>query len=172
MARNVEIKARCSDFKTLEATLKRKRAKYVGVLRQVDTYFKVPSGRLKLRELSKTNGELIRYERADESGPKLCSYSILPTDKPAELKQLLSGTLGILGVVKKTRRLYLIGQTRVHLDQVQNLGKFLELEVVLKKGQGIADGKRIAMHLLSEIGLRPNTLVPGSYIDLLVRYDK
>ncbi len=170
MAQNVEIKARCSDFKNLETTLKKKRAKYIGVLRQVDTYFNVPSGRLKLREFSKTKGELIRYQRADESGPKLCSYSILPTDKPSELKRLLSDTLGILGVVKKTRRLYLIGQTRVHLDQVQNLGKFLELEVVLRKGQGIADGKRIARRLMNELGLGPDGLVSRSYIDLLLGY--
>uniref|UniRef100_A0A8C3FEW7 CYTH domain-containing protein n=1 Tax=Chrysemys picta bellii TaxID=8478 RepID=A0A8C3FEW7_CHRPI len=74
-------------------------------------------------------GQLIFYERPDSEGPKLSHYSISPTADPAGLKAVLSQALGVQGVVKKERRLYVVGQTRVHLDRVEGLGDFLELEV-------------------------------------------
>jgi predicted adenylyl cyclase CyaB len=74
---------------------------------------------------------------------------------------------GIRGVVKKTRYLYLVGQTRVHLDDVEGLGQFMELEVVMREGQNDMDGQVIAEGLMAALGVEENDLLEGAYMDLL-----
>jgi predicted adenylyl cyclase CyaB len=86
------------------------------------------------------------------------------------LNEILTATLGKAGVVKKTRILYLIGQTRVHIDEVQGLGDFLELEVVLCPGQSELEGEKIAAALLAEFGISQNELIAEAYVDLLARH--
>jgi predicted adenylyl cyclase CyaB len=168
MAANVEIKARLAD----RAAVERRVHTLAGgapptLLRQVDTFFHAPRGRLKLRELDAAQGELIAYERPDAPGPKRSEYRIARTSAPAELRETLAAALGVVGVVRKTRTLYLVGQTRVHLDEVEGLGPFLELEVVLAPGESAADGERIARDLMGRLGVRPDDLVSGAYLDLL-----
>jgi len=169
-AANVEIKARVRDAGRLEALA---RALAGGgpptVLRQVDTFFRVSRGRLKLRELDAAHGELIFYERPDATGPKRSDYRIARTPSPAELRETLGAALGVVGVVRKVRRLYLVGPTRVHLDEVEGLGHFLELEVVLAPGQSAAEGERIARELMARLEVRPEDLIAGAYLDLLFR---
>ena len=116
----------------------------VEVLDQEDIFFAAPEGRLKLRILGEHAGELIHYHRADTAGPKASHYLIAPTSAPAALKEILSHVLPMAGVVRKRRRLYLAGQTRIHLDQVEGLGDFVELEVVLRPDQEEAEGVAIA----------------------------
>ncbi|EMP29392.1 hypothetical protein UY3_13500 [Chelonia mydas] len=113
-------------------------------------------------------GQLIFYERPDSEGPKLSHYSISPTADPAGLVAVLSEALGVQGVVKKERRLYMVGQTRVHLDRVEGLGDFLELEVVLSEQQSPEDGERVARRLMEELGVQEEDLVAGAYLDLLL----
>ncbi|XP_066175678.1 uncharacterized protein [Sylvia atricapilla] len=138
------------------------------VLFQTDTFFRVPRGRLKLRRTQDGRGELIFYERPDCAGPKLSKFSITPTADPEGLQAVLSQSLGILGTVTKERLLLLLGQTRLHLDRVQGLGDFLELEVVLRPEQSVEDGQRVAQELLRELGVGEQDLVCGAYLDLLL----
>jgi predicted adenylyl cyclase CyaB len=74
---------------------------------------------------------------------------------------------GIRGVVRKTRYLYLVGKTRVHLDDVANLGQFMELEVVLEEGQSDSEGQKVAEDLMSALGVESADLIDGAYMDLL-----
>ncbi|XP_039245446.1 uncharacterized protein LOC114000582 isoform X2 [Pipra filicauda] len=133
------------------------------LLVQADTFFRVPRGRLKLRRTQDGQGQLIFYERPDTAGPKLSSFTITPTADPDGLE-----ALGVLGIVRKERLLYLVGQTRVHLDRVEGLGDFLELEVVLRQEQSVQDGERVARELLRALGVGEHDLISGAYLDLLL----
>jgi predicted adenylyl cyclase CyaB len=125
------------------------------------------SGRLKLRELGNGAAQLIYYERPDKDGPKRSDYHLFETAESAQLKSVLSRALGVRGTVKKVRTLYLVGQTRVHLDEVEDLGQFLELEVVLGSDQTEQEGRAIAEQLLADLTLDQRDLVERAYIDLL-----
>lgn len=165
---NVEIKARARDLPVLERAAAELSGGPPTVLHQCDTFFPCPSGRLKVRRLGPTHGELINYHRADVVGPKRSDYSIVRTDAPDALAAQLGEALGVAGVVRKERRLYLIGRTRVHLDRVEGLGDFVELEVVLTPGESAADGRAVAAELMRRLGIDDGDLVPGAYIDLLL----
>lgn len=167
MARNIEIKAR---LHSPEAQAELAAALADGpseVLHQVDTFFNVRTGRLKLREFQDGSGELISYHRPDGLQPTCSQYSIYPAKFPERLKAALEETLGVLGVVRKTRRLLLHDQTRVHLDDVEGLGHFVELEVVLKADQSEQTGEAIARQLMAALAIRRRDLVDCAYLDLL-----
>jgi adenylate cyclase class IV len=168
MARNVEIKARID---SVEALLPAARALADGppeLIAQDDTFFACPHGRLKLRDFGDSRGELIHYHRPDAQGPKLSDYVRVPSTEPVALREALTRGLGVLGRVRKTRTLLMIGATRVHLDRVEGLGDFLELEVVLRDDQTEADGVAVAQALLGRLGVAPAQLVRGAYLDLLL----
>lgn len=171
--RNVEIKARLNGgeeaAKSVADVCRQLTATEGTIIVQEDTFFHTSSGRLKLRKLS-THGELISYERTDQAGPKLSTFSIERVqleDFDSKLKSL-SAAHGVRGVVHKTRTLFLIGQTRVHLDHVTDLGWFMELEVVLETEQTTEDGQAIAKDLMSKLGIEANQLISTAYIDLLL----
>jgi len=167
MARNIEIKARID---SVEALLPRARALADGApqaIAQDDTFFTCPRGRLKLRDFGDGQGELIHYQRADSVGPKLSDYVRVPSTDPAALLEALTRALGAIGRVRKTRQVLLAGQTRIHLDRVEGLGDFIELEVVLRDGQTETDGVAIAEALLARLGVPPAHLLAGAYLDLL-----
>lgn len=167
MARNVEIKARVASLQAVEARARTVADQGPFELRQDDTFFACPAGRLKLRELAPDEGQLIYYERADVAGPKLSSYFIAPTHDPAALRGTLGRALPVIGRVRKRRRLYLAGTTRIHLDEVEGLGSFVELEVALADTDAVADGERIARDLLRALGVPDEDLVEGAYLDLM-----
>jgi predicted adenylyl cyclase CyaB len=164
---NVEIKARVRDLDDFGARLKTLKPGSSKVIVQEDVFFNIPKGRLKLRILGPRSGELIQYTRSDESGPKASEYLIFRTKEPARLREVLSAALGVRGIVKKVRMIALIGQTRVHLDDVGGLGLFMELEVVLQPGQTTKQGAAIARDLMKKLGIRTADLVKGAYLDLL-----
>lgn len=137
------------------------------VSEQVDTFYTVPHGRLKLRTFADESGELIHYERPDRLGPEESHYVRVPISDPVAFHGLLSDALGVRGIVRKRRTIYLVGQTRVHLDEVEGLGTFLELEVVLAENQGTHDGHVIASELMDTLGMPERTLVSEAYIDLI-----
>jgi predicted adenylyl cyclase CyaB len=167
MGRNVEIKARIENPDGLFETVKAL-AEFGPVhISQDDTFFVCSNGRLKLRVFSPTNGELIFYQRPDSAGPKESLYSIVPTTEPDSLRDLLTSSLGQAGRVRKTRTLFLTGRTRIHLDRVQGLGDFVELEVVLKDGEPAGAGIREATELLSRLEISNRNLVERAYVDLL-----
>ena len=167
MARNVELKARVEDLATIERRARELADRGPFELRQDDTFFACTTGRLKLRELAPDRGELIFYRRPDLAGPKLSEYTIALTPTPALMRETLAGALGVIGRVRKRRRLYLVGATRIHLDEVEDLGSFLELEVVLEDDDPATDGTVRARVLLSRLGIDTSGLVAGAYLDLL-----
>ncbi len=170
MPANIEIKARASDFQAqadIAATLADGPFRD---LEQTDTFFNVPDGRrLKLREFGDGSGELIQYRRDDVAGPKSSSYVISPVPEPGSLRLALAEALGVRAVVRKQRRVWLTGRTRLHFDRVEGLGEFIELEVVLDQTLDGAAGRSIAQHLMSRLGIEPDHLVSGAYVDLLDR---
>jgi adenylate cyclase class IV len=167
MARNVEIKARID---SIEALLPRARLLADGEptrISQDDTFFACAHGRLKLRDFGDGRGELIHYARADAAGPKLSDYVRAPTTDPAALRDALTRAHGAIGRVRKIRHLLMVGATRIHLDRVEGLGDFLELEVMLRDGQSVDEGDAIAVRLLRELGIDPAQHVAVAYLDLL-----
>ncbi|MGA2439367.1 MAG: class IV adenylate cyclase [Tepidisphaeraceae bacterium] len=165
MPRNVEIKAHVDDLEQM-----RQRAAAIAdrppqTLRQEDVFFAVPRGRLKLRT---QNGaaELIYYFRENSTEPRPSTYLRIPIPDPATTQAMLALVHGERGIVRKTRWLYLSGQTRIHLDRVENLGDFLELEVVLRDDQSADEGKAIARDLMARLQIRDDQLLDRAYIDL------
>jgi adenylate cyclase class IV len=167
MARNIEIKARAGNFKEQLGIASGLSNQSPELITQVDTFFNVPQGRLKLREFGDGTGELIHYDRPDSPGPKQSTYVLSATAEADSLKRALDSAIGISAVVKKERTLFLSGQTRVHFDEVEGLGCFIELEVVLLPGQAISEGEAIARELMFELGIQESDLVAGAYVDLL-----
>src|SRR5437764_2771635 len=110
MPSNIEIKARVRDFDRLRGEVESLNGGPAEILDQEDLFFRTPGGRLKLRTLGEHHGELIFYHREDAAGPKVSNYTIAPTSDPTALKSILTSVLGVLGVVRKRRWLYLVGQ--------------------------------------------------------------
>ena len=140
-----------------------------GWCRQDDTFFTCARGRLKLRALSADAGQLIFYQRPNHAGPKASCFLIAPTSSPDTVREVLSRAYGQAGRVRKHRTLYRIGRTRVHLDRVENLGNFLELEVVLSEGEPSGPGVEEAHTLMAALGIAPVQLIEGAYVDLLAQ---
>jgi predicted adenylyl cyclase CyaB len=167
LARNIEIKAR---VESIDAVMPRARALAqhdAERIEQDDTFFRVPNGRLKLREFADGSAELIHYERADTAEAKLSDHRRVPVADAAALREALERALGVLGRVCKQRWLLLAGQTRIHLDRVDGLGEFIELEVVLRDDQNEAEGARTADQLMHELGLAQAERIASAYLDLL-----
>jgi predicted adenylyl cyclase CyaB len=136
---------------------------------QDDTFFTCERGRLKLRVLSANAGQLIFYQRPNHTGPKESFYIIAPTSSPDTVREALSRAYGQAGRVRKHRTLYRIGRTRLHLDRVEGLGHFLELEVVLSEGELATRGMEEAHQLMAALGIAPTQLIEGAYVDLLAQ---
>lgn len=167
MPSNIEIKARIRDLDEIRLRAEQLSDSPVEAILQEDIFFNTSHGRLKLRVLSQDNGQLIYYTRPDQEGPKRSDYQISLTSDPENLKRVLELAYGIRGIVRKTRYLYLVGQTRVHLDDVQGLGQFMELEVVMREGQSDPEGQLIAEGLMAALGVERSDLIEGAYMDLL-----
>ena len=167
MPRNIEIKARVAQPSRLLDDILEIADRGPTVFAQDDTFFACPAGRLKLRMFSATAGQLIFYRRDDLAGPKLSEYVIASTGEPDALRGVLTLAYGVVGRVRKTRTLCFVGSTRIHLDYVEGLGNFLELEVVLTPEQTIDEGRVIAENLMQKLSIEPSTLVRRAYVDLL-----
>jgi predicted adenylyl cyclase CyaB len=169
MASNIEIKARARDFPTQQNAARRLSGDQDGtILEQEDIFFEVPDGRLKLRLLGPQQGELIYYQRANQAGPRPSNYLIVRTNDPDALKAVLEAALPVVGSVRKRRTLYLVGQTRIHLDAVENLGQFIELEYVLQPNESANNGQKTVQNLMAELGIQPQDLLAEAYLDLLL----
>jgi len=166
-SRNVEIKARISSVEALVPRVAALADQGPVEIEQDDTFFVCERGRIKLRALSATEGQLIFYRRANQAGPKESRFVISPTASPDSLRDALTLAYGSAGRVRKHRTLYLVGRTRVHLDRVESLGHFLELEVVLAAGESPDAGVKEARALMTTLGLADDQLVDGAYVDLL-----
>jgi adenylate cyclase class IV len=166
MARNIEIKARIA---SVEAVLARATSIADGapvVIDQDDTFFAVAHGRLKLRRFADGSAELIQYHRDDRADAKASDYVRVPVADADALAVALDRACGTRGRVRKRRLLLMAGQTRIHLDRVDGLGDFLELEVVLRDGQSDADGTAVAERLMTALAIAPEDRLAGAYLDL------
>lgn len=171
MPRNIEIKARID---SVQALLPRARAVAGGepvAMTQDDTFFCVPDGRLKLREFADGSAELIHYHRPDSGDAKASDYVRVPVPDATALREALARGCGVLGRVRKERLLLISTRggysTRIHLDRVQGLGDFMELEVVLQDGQSDEEGAAVAGQLMRDLGLAMAPRLAGAYLDLL-----
>ena len=166
---NVEIKARCADAGAVRHVLQRHGARFAGEDHQVDTYFHARHGRLKLRE-GQIERALIGYHRDDEAGPKTSEVTLEPVAPESALKVLLAEALGVLTVVDKRREIYFIDNVKFHLDRVEGLGTFVEIEAIDRDGTlGEATLRVQCAHYLSLLDLPEAALVRVSYSDLLLR---
>ena len=166
MLSNIEIKAFLPDPSRVRQ-IAEQTGEDKGATLQEDTFFTSKRGHLKLRRFSATHGELIYYERPDKHGPKQSHYVLCTTCDPDGLKKVLQEALGIEGIVRKKRHLFLVGQTRIHIDEVEGLGSFIELEVVLQEGQQPEEGTAIATSLMEKLGVKKEDLIAEAYIDLI-----
>lgn len=167
MARNVEIKARIPAVAGLLPLAARLADTGPTVIEQDDTFFSCPNGRLKLRDQFGAGAELIFYQRANLSGPKESFYVRVPVADPQAMREVLQLAYGQRGRVRKRRTLFLVGRTRIHLDVVQGLGEFLELEVVLRDGESAEEGVVEAHRIMAQLGIGPQQLLEGAYVDQL-----
>lgn len=165
---NIEIKARTTDLDSIREILKAKNADFIGVDHQVDTYFKVDSGRLKLREGNIEN-HLIYYERENTKGPKKSSVMLYKNNPDSNLKEILLKSLGVLTVVDKHREIYFIDNVKFHLDSVLGLGTFVEIEAIDKDGT-IGNEKLLEQcnYYLNLLLVLKEDLLAASYSDLLL----
>jgi predicted adenylyl cyclase CyaB len=164
-----EIKARCSDSERIRKILLARGARFRGLDHQIDTYFQVPSGRLKLREGNIENA-LIYYKRLDQKNSKKCDSVLFPCAKKTPLKKLLTEALGILAVVDKKREIYFIKNAKFHIDRVKKLGSFVEIEVFEHKGSsGVTRLRKQCGFYQKLLGIRSKDLVANSYSDQVLR---
>jgi homotetrameric cytidine deaminase len=166
---NVEIKARDSDPQATAARCRALGAVDHGVLEQRDTYFAGRHGRLKLREERGSGAELIAYRRPDATEPAQSSFVRASATDPATLREALEGALGATVVVVKRRRLFVWENVRIHLDEVEGLGTFLELEALVGPGlNDPAQAQAKVARLRSELAIADDALVDVGYSDLLL----
>ncbi|CAB3262385.1 unnamed protein product [Arctia plantaginis] len=167
--RNVEIKAKITDYDNICKVAEELSGKSATLIKQDDTFYNVNEGRLKLRTFEEASATLVRYDRVDEGGPKLSNYELLQFDSEQAklLDTMLKKCLGIRGRVVKERKLYMVDQTRIHIDTVHDLGHFMELEVVLRTEQTLEEGQKIAKDLQTKLGVKDEDLIECAYVDLL-----
>jgi len=165
--RNVEIKARVADLPSLIARVRSIADSGPTLIHQDDTFYRFPWGRLKLRRFAEGESVLVLYDRPDSLGAKESRYCLIETCAPEALDERLSRRYGICGRVKKERMLFLVGNTRVHLDRVKGLGQFVELEVVLKGKETVESGIETAHRLMDQLGIFNDALIDKAYVDLL-----
>ncbi|XP_059620768.1 uncharacterized protein LOC132264544 [Phlebotomus argentipes] len=170
-SRNVEVKARMGsdeNFNRCVEIAKKLCSSEGEVIKQHDVFFNVTNGRLKLRFLENTPSQLVSYSRPDTGGAKLSCFKILELTEPELLKTMLAESIGIKGEVKKIRTLFWHNHTRIHLDKVENLGNFFELEVCLRPEHTIEEGTKIANELVKIFKIEEKDLIAGAYMDLLL----
>ncbi len=177
MNRNIEIKAACDDLDRVRAAARELAARLAGIEDQCDTYFRTARGRLKLRRrLLNLEGdgagvehfELIWYQRPDTKTAKGSDYHLVRVIDGAELRQLLAGGMGILVEIRKRRTVSLWQNVRIHLDEVEQLGSFIELEAIIDESCDEASARSKIDCLCEALDIQPDQLIDVSYSDLLL----
>jgi homotetrameric cytidine deaminase len=169
--RNIELKAFDPDPERSLAVVLGLGARDRGVIRQRDTYFRVNSGRLKLREEEPGGATLVQYDRVDSDEARESRYRLIPVDDPGELCRALESSLGVLAIVEKERHLLLWQNVRIHLDRVDGLGDFLELEGVATADSDLAEELDRVARLTEALDLVPERMLRNSYSDQVVGSD-
>lgn len=165
---NIEIKARCQNHHAIREVLEERQARCIGTDHQIDTYFRVSKGRMKLREGNIENS-LIHYDRPNQAGPKKSEVILYHPKPDATLKSLLVAALEVLVVVDKQRTIYFIDNVKFHVDEVKGLGAFVEIEAI-DKDHSLGEPKLLEQcrEYMQLFGLKEADLVEVSYSDLLM----
>jgi adenylate cyclase, class 2 len=163
---NFEFKARLRDESRVRTVLKQLRARYVGTDHQVDTYFHVPSGRLKVRE-GKIENALIFYQRTNSPRPRRSSIELMLLPRRNSLRAILSEAIRPRVVVDKKREIYFVGTVKIHLDRVRGLGKFVEVEAITRTGR-LNRARGQALRFQKIFGIPSRDIVSQSYSDLVL----
>ena len=165
---NVEIKARTDNIDGVRRILENEDADFKGTDHQIDTYFHVPEGRLKLREGNIENN-LIFYHRSDDKQPRKSEVQLYPVEQSEDLKQLLAAALGIKVIVDKKRDIYFIDNVKFHLDTIKDLGDFVEIEAIDRSGERdeATLGEQCSKYM-QLLEIPDSDLVSYSYSDLLI----
>jgi predicted adenylyl cyclase CyaB len=166
LSRNIELKARCADLSAAKAALAPLSIHDIGVQQQIDTYFASHHGRLKLREIVGMRAELIWYRRSDEARSRQSDYHIVPVPDPQKLKAALTAALGVRRQVRKRRHVLLWHNVRIHLDDVEGLGTFVEFEAVMSAKDDEATGHARLAELCQLMAISPTDRLAVSYIDM------
>ncbi len=170
MPRNLEIKAKIDDKLLAEKIATEIGAKLKNDFAQIDTYFNVPNGRLKLREFDLGEAELIFYLRDENDTKRWSDYEVVQICEAEKLKNLLSKAFGVKIVVEKRRKVYIYKNARIHIDSVKELGDFIEFEVIHN-----GDAKQVSelmRFLIEKFNLEPEKFIKVSYSDLLIQKQK
>jgi predicted adenylyl cyclase CyaB len=165
MPQNLEIKCTYPSLARAKKIAHSIGASPKGSMRQIDTYFKVKSGRLKLREIDCRQFELIYYRRPNARSSRYSNYTIVRLEEPQAAKSLFKSLFGVSVVVRKKRGLFLYKNARIHVDSVEALGTFLEFEVVVNQGKSQA--RKLMQFLMKEFEIERKMLLSESYSDLV-----
>lgn len=175
MPQNIELKVACTagEFAAVRARMTERPVHSQQSLQQTDSYFRAASGRLKLRTFESSSGsaaELIQYQREDNPGGRVSTYRRIPVapELVDELRSALDDALGALVTVRKARTVTLWRSTRIHLDDVKDLGLFVELETALDEEQSLDAGEAEFQDVVNWLGLASLPSIPGSYSDLML----
>lgn len=164
---NIEIKAKCAQPEIMRDILKSLEAIFVGIDHQIDTYFNVKAGRLKLREGNIENS-LIYYRREDNPKPKRSDVTLFKTEPNSALKKILTSSLGTKAVVDKRREIYFIDNVKFHIDSVVGLGSFVEIEAIDESGTiGHDKLQRQCRHYMDVLKIKQDDLITNSYSDMV-----
>ncbi|XP_070158744.1 uncharacterized protein [Polyergus mexicanus] len=172
---NIEIKARIQDIDRVILKAKELSNSDGQIITQHDIFFNAKKSRLKLRKFEDGTAELISYVRPNTTGPKISLYNkaSIYEDTVNLIERILSSSIGVTGVVKKTRHIYIVGRTRIHIDNVDNLGNFIELEVMMRSDdKNITDcdqetAEKSAADLMKALSIKEEDLIAEAYVDLL-----
>lgn len=166
---NIEIKAKSNNQEKIREILKSQNADFKGIDHQIDTYFKVNSGRLKLRE-GEIENRLIYYKREDKKGPKQSDVILYNSSPKSLLKEILAKSLGVLVVVDKKREIYFIDNVKFHIDNVKGLGTFIEIEAIEdKNSKGENKLLKQCQFFLDLFKIPEKDLISVSYSDMLIK---
>ncbi len=163
---NYEFKARLKSEREVRAAFRNLRARFLGTDHQIDTYFRVSRGRLKVRE-GRIENALIFYLRSDALRARPARIDMMPLPRRNSIRSILSAALGVLAVVDKRREIYFAGNVKVHLDRVRGLGKFVEVEAISRTG-GLERIRAQARKFQALLGIADSDIVPESYSDLVL----
>ncbi|MBY0527050.1 MAG: class IV adenylate cyclase [Gemmataceae bacterium] len=165
--RNLELKARCTDLDRARAASLQLGATPAGIENQTDTYFQAPIGRLKLREIEGQPAVLVSYDRPNREAARLSIYYLVPVPDAVTMKAALTAALGIRGEVRKRREILLWHNVRIHLDEVADLGRFIEFEAVLSRSEDETAAAGRLDELCRALAIVPAERLPTSYADML-----
>jgi len=166
--KNFELKVNCKDHKAALAAVKLLNADYEGILKQRDVYFKISPGRLKLRSINNSVHQLIYYKRSNRAGAKFSNYFIEDIHHPERVEKILREIYGIQTIVSKSRKLYLWHNVRIHIDNVNKLGKFIEFEIVCRTLKQENDSAGKMKYLKGIFNINKINVLRSSYSDMML----